>query len=166
MYLHFQAFLKIEMKMAQIVKILHRGRQWLDLIKLFWFVAKIVDIDILRMIPTVAAGSCKSFGSDGSPWHPSHQWPVSLYYKMSKRYVSWRLEATRLHDDVIKWKHFPRCWPFVWGIHWSPVNSPHKGQWHDEELWSFLWSAHELTVQQTVETPVIWDAIALIMTSL
>ena len=34
-----------------------------------------------------------------------------------------------IHDDVIKWKHFPRNWPFVWGIHWSPVNSPHKGQW-------------------------------------
>ena len=28
-----------------------------------------------------------------------------------------------LHDDVIKWKHFPRYWPFVWGIHrsrWIP----------------------------------------------
>ena len=33
------------------------------------------------------------------------------------------------HDDVIKWKHFPRYWPFVRGIHRSPVNSPHKGQW-------------------------------------
>ena len=33
------------------------------------------------------------------------------------------------HDDVIKWKHFPRNWPFVRGIHRSPVNSPHKGQW-------------------------------------
>ena len=33
------------------------------------------------------------------------------------------------HDDVIKWKHFPRYWPFVRGIHQSPVNSPHKGQW-------------------------------------
>ena len=21
------------------------------------------------------------------------------------------------HDDVIKWKHFPHYWPFVWGIH-------------------------------------------------
>ena len=27
------------------------------------------------------------------------------------------------HDDGIKWKHFPRYWPFVRGIHWSPVNS-------------------------------------------
>ena len=33
------------------------------------------------------------------------------------------------HDDVIKWKHFPRYWPYVRGIHRSPVNSPHKGQW-------------------------------------
>ena len=33
------------------------------------------------------------------------------------------------HDDVIKWTHFLRYWPFVRGIHRSPVNSPHKGQW-------------------------------------
>ena len=33
------------------------------------------------------------------------------------------------HDDVIKWKHFPRHWPFMREIHRSPVNSPHKGQW-------------------------------------
>ena len=25
--------------------------------------------------------------------------------------------------------NFPRYWPFVRGIHQSPVNSPHKGQW-------------------------------------
>ena len=33
------------------------------------------------------------------------------------------------YDDVIKWKHFPRYWPFVREIHRSPVNFPHKGQW-------------------------------------
>ena len=33
-----------------------------------------------------------------------------------------------VNDDIIKWKHFPPYWPFVQGIHWSPVNSPHKGQ--------------------------------------
>ena len=27
------------------------------------------------------------------------------------------------HDDVIKWKHFLCYWPFVRGIHQSPVNS-------------------------------------------
>ena len=34
-----------------------------------------------------------------------------------------------VHADVIKRKHFPRYWPFVRGIHRSPVNFPHKGQW-------------------------------------
>ena len=34
------------------------------------------------------------------------------------------------HDDVIKWNPFPRYWPFVQGIHQSPVNSAQKGQWH------------------------------------
>ena len=33
------------------------------------------------------------------------------------------------HDDVIKWKHIPRYWPFMHGIHQSPVNSPRKGWW-------------------------------------
>ena len=27
--------------------------------------------------------------------------------------------GSTLHDNVIKWKHFPRNWPFVWGIHRS-----------------------------------------------
>ena len=34
----------------------------------------------------------------------------------------------KIHDDVIKWKQFLRYWPFVRGIHRSPVDSPHKGQ--------------------------------------
>ena len=33
------------------------------------------------------------------------------------------------NDVVIKWKLFPRYWPFVRGIHRLPVKSPHKGQW-------------------------------------
>ena len=35
----------------------------------------------------------------------------------------------------------------------------------DAELLCFLWSAPEPTIEQTIETLVIWDAIALIMTS-
>ena len=44
----------------------------------------------------------------------------------------YNVEATELlayHDDVIKWKHFPRYWPSVRGIHRSPMNSTHKSQW-------------------------------------
>ena len=42
------------------------------------------------------------------------------------------------NDDVIKWKHFPRYWPFVRGIHRSPVNSPRKGQWRGALMFSFI----------------------------
>ena len=42
------------------------------------------------------------------------------------------------HDDVIKWKHFPRYWPFVRGIHRSPVNSLHKGQWRGALVFSLI----------------------------
>ena len=42
------------------------------------------------------------------------------------------------HDHVMKWKHFPRYWPFVRGIHRSPVNSPHKGQWRGALMFSLI----------------------------
>ena len=41
-------------------------------------------------------------------------------------------------DDVIKWKHVPRYWPFVRGIHRSPVNSPHKGRWRGALMLSLI----------------------------
>ena len=42
------------------------------------------------------------------------------------------------HDDVIKWKHFPGYWPFVRGIHRSPVKSPHKGQWRGALMFTLI----------------------------
>ena len=49
-----------------------------------------------------------------------------------------RLLTGTCHDDVIKWNHFQRYWPFVRGIHRSPVNSPHKGQWRGVLMFSFI----------------------------
>ena len=47
------------------------------------------------------------------------------------------------------WRHqmetFPCYWPFVWGIHRWPVNSPHKGQWRGALIfylicvWTNVW---------------------------
>ena len=42
------------------------------------------------------------------------------------------------HDDVIKWKQFPRYWPFVRRIHRSPVKSPLKGQWRGTLLFCLI----------------------------
>ena len=43
------------------------------------------------------------------------------------------------HDEVIKWKHFPRYWPFVRGIHrWIPHIKA-----SDAEPRCFVWSGPE-----------------------
>ena len=39
------------------------------------------------------------------------------------------VDVVAYRDDAITWTHFPRFWPFVQGIHKSPVNSPDKDQW-------------------------------------
>ena len=57
--------------------------------------------------------------------------------------ISWALvdacnACIHIHDDVIKWKHFLRNWPFVRGIHRSPVNSPHKGQWRGALMFTLI----------------------------
>ena len=44
---------------------------------------------------------------------------------------------------------------------WIPLAKP-----SDAELWRFLWSAPEEALEQTIETPVVWDAMALILTPL
>ena len=58
------------------------------------------------------------------------------------------------NDDVINWKQST-------GHRWIPLTTA-----SDAELWCFLWSAPEQAAEQTIETPVILDAIALIITSL
>ena len=52
--------------------------------------------------------------------------------------LSANVKTGKFHDDVIKWKHLPRYWPFVWGIHRCPVNSRHKGQWRGALMFSLL----------------------------
>ena len=52
--------------------------------------------------------------------------------------LCWGLQRYVCHDDVIKWKHFPRYWPFMRGIHRSPLNSPHNGQWRGALMFSLI----------------------------
>ena len=59
------------------------------------------------------------------------------------------------HDDVIKCKHFPRCWYLrgeFTGHRWIPHTKA-----SDAELWCFIWSTPELPVAQTIVRLVISD---------
>ena len=47
-------------------------------------------------------------------------------------------QTINTHYDVIKWKHFPRYWPFVRIIHRSPMNSLHRGQWRGALIFSLI----------------------------
>ena len=64
------------------------------------------------------------------------EWP-RLWSSTHWNWQTWRKSN---HDDVIKWKHFPRYWPVVWGIHRSPVNPPHKGQWRGALMFPLIWA--------------------------
>ena len=65
--------------------------------------------------------------------------PCRLYWGSYKAYTgniqimiietSFRFAMQSSPYDDVKWKHHPRYWSFVRGIHQSPVNSLHKGQW-------------------------------------
>ena len=47
-------------------------------------------------------------------------------------------DQMKIHVDVIKWQHFPLCWPFVGGIYRSRLKSPHKGQWRGALVFSLI----------------------------
>ena len=63
-----------------------------------------------------------------------------LAIENSKLRLNFPWNVLHLHDDVIKWKHFPRNWPFVRKIHRSPVNFPHKGQWRGALMFSLIYA--------------------------
>ena len=62
-----------------------------------------------------------------------------------------------LHHDVIKWRHFPRYWPFERRIHRSPVNSQHKVQWRGALMFFFYLNPNKRLSKQSrgwwFETP-------------
>ena len=63
---------------------------------------------------------------------------ICLVYSSVLMVMSSNGNIFHVHNDIIKWKHFPRYWPFVRGIHQSPVNSPHKGQWRGALMFSLI----------------------------
>ena len=92
---------------------------------------------------------CVSFYVDHWDCYSWHQIWVKLHQPLTKCIMKHQIrphvnehslchQCLGWHDDVIKWKHFLRYWPFMWGIHWSPVNFTHKGQWHEVLMFSLI----------------------------
>ena len=93
--------------------------------KTFHYCDMFVYVNILKYI---ASGFVNQPGCDYEYKVTWEHWVHAILYA----------EPQLNHNDVIKWKHFPRYWPFVRGIHRSPVNSPHKGQWRGALKFSLI----------------------------
>ena len=109
-------------------------------------------VHIRQLFPSAKLGSslCQAgvcWGGSGSSallvdhenWSTNHNITMKiehLYLLTSWSFLTYLIYLS--HDDVIKWKHLPCYWPFVRGIHRSPVNSPHKGQWRGALMFSLI----------------------------
>ena len=83
-------------------------------------------------------------------YDPKLYWMMCWFFNMSlvkKNKISSNIDSIQyvretilntFHGEVIKWKHFPLYWIFVRGIHRSPANSPHKGQWSGALMFSVI----------------------------
>ena len=94
-----------------------------------------LDISLLSFACILSKSMTARLSGEGS-----RQLMIAVIISVSQGAIFISLDVARLpglHDDVIKWKHFPRYWPFVRGIHRSSVNSRHKTQWRGVLMFSF-----------------------------
>ena len=101
------------------------------------------------------------------PWkyQTKLQTHLRLYLAATKRETAPQCyNEVTTHDDVIKWDIFRvtgQLWAKFTRHLWIPLTKS-----SDAKLWCLLWSTPEQTAEQTIEMPVIWGVIALIITSL
>ena len=71
----------------------------------------------------------------------------------------------KVHDGIIKWKHFLRYYPFVGEStdhRWIPRPNANDVTRSSDLFMKCAW----ITVEQTVEMSVIWDVMVIIVASL
>ena len=108
---------------------------------------KIVEFDIIPV--DIKAPKCVAIPA--KEWHGLKftrkyhiQWPGYECSHAPAKIVWLKHTNSASYDDVIKWKHFPRYWPFVresTGHRWIPLTKA-----SDAELRCFLWSAPQQMV--------------------
>ena len=60
-----------------------------------------------------------------------------IHENASKNIVC-EMAAILSRGSWVKWEYFPRYWPFVRGIHRSPLNRPHNGEWRGALMFSLI----------------------------
>ena len=97
-------------------------------------------------------------------WSPSH-WPRCQYYALTRYKLTvlcsiiYALNTPINQHQMETFSALPETWKIreFTGHQWIPLTKA-----SDAELWCFLWSPREQTVELITGTPSIWDAIAFI----
>ena len=132
---------------------IHRGpvnspHKWPVMRKIFPFddvimITTKANIQINGLVQDCSIQGCYGVGRKNSLTFPWHFPDCQHKFQSLSQYIPCGdfSNIFKTHDDVIKWKHFPRYWPFVRDIHrprWIP---PTKAS--DAGLWWFLWSTSD-----------------------
>ena len=143
-----------------------------------WRIYCVSAIFFLRRVSAVASqasgtGAVMAINAESvpTPW-PYHDSERICFYQWSHfHWTIWKIDITApIHVST---GHVTMMTPSngsifrvtgpLW-IHRSPVHWQRPMPWRG--FFCFLWTVPRQMVEQTIETPVIWHAIALIMTSL
>ena len=85
-------------------------------------------------------------------------WKYCLGNAWSQRVVSYDLHDMMKSSNGNIFRVTDPLWGESTGHWWIPLPKS-----SDTELWYFLWSAAEQTIEQTIETPVMLEAVSLTM---
>ena len=113
--------------------------------------------------------------------HFLHGLAVNLFMYQTLEIMDWfQVDINPRHDDVIKWNHFPRYWPFVRGNHrsrWIPrtqrpvtrsfdvffdlrlnkrLNKQQWDWWFETPPWSLWRQCNEFSIRALYVTENLW----------
>ena len=102
------------------------------------------DESMYRIIRVVVIIKC-NFLTRFMEWYRAYSFMVIItepYFNQEYDVCLLFVSTCFLNINHSWWRHpmetFPRYWPFVRGIHRSPMNSPQKGQWRGALMFSLI----------------------------
>ena len=120
-------------------KLIHVSKQgpWYTILPISYWVTSLA----LRQLYDCHNGSWITLAKWVNMWREFTEGPTmqnKAQYNNRRGYFMGYAKRLLWHDDVMKWKHFSRYWPFFRGIHRSPVDSHEKGQWRGALMFSLI----------------------------
>ena len=114
---------------------------------------------MIRNYPKIAIFYCVFMGTPQITWIT---WPLQMYIYCTVNSRSVQNGRETVVSNIITSPNgkFVGVTCHLWGNPPVTGESPPPPKASDADCWCFLWSSLEQTAEQTIETPLIWNAIA------